>query len=243
MQAQPTTTPRQLDIGVVFSEPMKDPGWFGKCALMGLMMLIPIVGTLNLMGWTKATATRRMAGQEGLPDANLSYVGLGWGLFLAWLPVAGVFFAATVLLAIVVGVGSQLGQAGAALSVSATVLYYVAILVGSLALSVVGPAINFLHIVDDEPWASMLIKRQIEIIKQSGTQYLLLWVAMLLVGLVAQLGVVACFVGMFLTIPYAQAMSGVAVAEFASTLRPPAPPPPMQGNAGGESGAPFGVRI
>lgn len=246
-----TTTrsrPEQLDIGLILAAPSKDPEWLTKCALMGLFMLIPILGGLNLSGWTKAIAQRRADGDTLLPPANLSYIGAGWGLFVAWLPLMLIFMGgmgtlgvAAVGLAIAVD-GDPSGGAGALLLMVVVALYGGIFLVSGLA-TVVGPAVNFLHIVDGERFSSVAFKRQWEIMKEGGTQYLLLFVAVLLAGLVAQLGVLAFFVGIFITAPYAQAMQGVALAEFARILRPKTASFPIDGRVGGASGSPFGVSI
>jgi hypothetical protein len=238
--------PEQLDIGLILAAPSKDPEWLTKCALMGAFMLIPILGGLNLSGWTKAVAERRADGDTLLPPANFSYIGAGWGLFIAWLPLMlilmggmGALGVATVKLATAVDGDPR----GSALLLTFIIALYGGIFLVSGLATVVGPAVNFLHIVDGERFASVAFKRQWEIVKEGGTQYLLLFVAVLLAGLVAQLGVFAFFVGIFITAPYAQAMQGVALAEFARILRPKTASFPIDGRVGGTSGSPFGVAI
>ena len=84
----PTSTSDQFDIGAIMSAPAKDPRWLSTCLVMGLLSLIPVVGALNLSGWSKAIAERD-EGDTSLPEANLSYLGRGWHLLLAWLPLVG----------------------------------------------------------------------------------------------------------------------------------------------------------
>src|SRR5256885_16747502 len=86
----------QLDLGLCITAPTKDPEWLKKCVLMGLMMLIPIAGALNLSGWMRTYAERRMKNEgdrDLLPEANLNYIGAGWRLFLAYLPLVGLLVA------------------------------------------------------------------------------------------------------------------------------------------------------
>jgi hypothetical protein len=251
MPTASNTRPEQLDIGLILAAPAKDPEWLTKCAVMGLIMLIPIVGGLNLSGWTKAIADRRAAGDMLLPPAGLSYIGAGWRLFVAWLPLVfvllgamGTLGAAAVSL-FVAGDrrgGGASGEAELLFIVLVLAMYAVIFAVSGLA-TIVGPAVNFLHIVDGERFASVTFKRQWEVMKEGGTQYLLLFVAVLLAGLVAQLGVLALFVGVFISAPYAQAMQGVAIAEFARVLRPKSASAgfDVDGGIGGTSGSPFGV--
>jgi hypothetical protein len=250
MQQPNTARPEQLDIGLILSAPSKDPEWLTKCLVMGLLTLIPILGGLNMSGWTKAIADARADGDTLLPPANLSYIGRGWRVFVAWLPlmlviVGGMLTLAGGAVALVVNGESNKGMGdGAGLVFMLLMLaMYAGIFVVTGLAAIVGPAVNFLHIVDGERFASIAFRRQWEVMKEGGTQYLLLFVAVLLAGLVAQLGVLALFFGIFITAPYAQAMQGVALAEYARVLRPKAPTFKVDGTVGGSSGTPFGVTL
>lgn len=246
---QTANRPEQLDIGLIISAPSKDPAWLTKCLVMGLFTLIPVVGGLNMSGWTKAIADRRAEGDTLLPPASLSYIGAGWRIFVAWLPLMlvilggiGTLGAAAAALIITAGKGEQDPATELAL-VGVILTMYAGIFVVSGVAAIVGPAVNFLHIVDGERFASVAFKRQWALMKEGGTQYVLLFVAVLLAGLVAQLGVFLLFVGIFVTAPYAQAMQGVALAEYARVLRPKTPSFQVDGRIGGASGMPFGVTV
>jgi hypothetical protein len=250
MQQPNTARPEQLDIGLILSAPSKDPEWLTKCLVMGLLTLIPILGGLNMSGWTKAIADARADGDTTLPPANLSYIGRGWRVFVAWLPlmlviVGGMLTLGGGAVALIVNGESNKGMGdGAGLVFMLLMLaMYAGIFVVTGLAAIVGPAVNFLHIVDGERFASIAFRRQWEVMKEGGTQYLLLFVAVLLAGLVAQLGIFALFFGIFITAPYAQAMQGVALAEYARVLRPKAPTFKVDGTVGGTSGTPFGVTL
>lgn len=237
----------QLDIGLAISAPFKDKEWLKKCALIGLMMMIPIAGAFNMSGWVRAIIERRMAGgpdAEILPEANLSYMGGGWKLFLAYLPLMGVMFVILIGGGVAAGVAAALGkgQAGEQIMVVVFVATYAAIILVAIAISIIGPAITFLHVVEGEPWASMQFKRIWETMRMGGVQYLLLFVALMVAGIVGQLGAFACYVGMFITIPLGQAMGAAAVAEFARLVKMPAPTFPVDGGTGSSSGNPFPVK-
>jgi hypothetical protein len=247
---QTTHRREQFDIGLILSAPAKDPEWVTKCLVMGLLALIPVFGGLNLSGWTKAIADRRADGDTTLPPANLSYIGAGWGVFVAWLPAMLVVLgwmgtlggAAVALLLTNDPDGGGGGDAHVALMMIVLTAYAGIFVVSGLA-AIVGPAVNFLHIVDGERFASIAFRRQWELMKEGGTQYLLLFVAVLVAGLIAQLGLFLLFVGVFITVPYAQAMQGVALAEYARVLRPKSPSFEVDGVVGGASGSPFGVSL
>lgn len=236
----------QLDIGIAIGAPFKDKEWLKKCAVIGLMMLIPIAGALNLSGWMRAIADKRMAGgpdAEILPEANLNYMGAGWRMFLAYLPVMlivfGVMMIGGVAAAVAVAAG---GRGGEDIALGIALVMYAGILVLALGMSIVGPAIVFLHIVEGEPWASFQFRRIWETMRAGGVQYLLLFVAFLVAGMVGQLGALACYVGMFVTIPMGQAMAAAAIAEYAKLVKPQETSWPIEGGLGGSSGTPFSVK-
>lgn len=238
----------QLDIGAIITSPTKDPEWLKKCAIIGLMMLIPIAGALNLSGWMKAIADKHLANapdKDILPEANLNYMGAGWRFFLAYLPVMGIVFLMMMVAGGVVGLAAATGNNRQMESIvlGIVLLFYGAILLFALGMAVVGPAIMFLHIVDGEPWASIQFRRMFEVIKQGGTQYLLLFVAVLVAGMIGQLGVIACYFGLFVTIPFGQAMVARAIADYAKILKPEAAGFKVDGGTGSSSGTPFGVKL
>lgn len=236
----------QLDIGVAIQAPFKDKEWFKKCLLIGLMMLIPIAGALNMSGWMRAIAERRIAGGADaniLPEANLSYIGGGWRLFLAYLPLMAVFMVILFGGGVAAGVAAAAGgKAGEDIMIGVVIITYGAIILLAIAMSVLQPAITYMHIVEGEAWSSMYPKRIWETMRAGGVQYLLLFVALMVAGFVGQIGVFACYLGMFVTIPLGQAMAGAAIAEYARLAKTPATTFPVDGGTGSSSGTPFPVK-
>lgn len=203
-----------LDLGVIIQAPAQDPNWIKKCLLMGLIALfVPIVGALNAMGWMRSYAEARIRGETELPEANFSYIGPGWRIFLMYLPIAGIML----LLYLVVG---GLVAAGAALEIEAlaivgAILGMLLFLPVMLWITVFNPGMLYLHIVHGERWASLRFARQWGLAKLTGTEYLLLWVAFLICGFITQAGMLVCFVGLLVSIPYGYAMQAAAIAEYA----------------------------
>src|SRR5437867_8056098 len=79
-------------LGDSFAWPFRDPEWFNKIVLMGLIGLIPVVGWLQLLGWMLASLDNLRHGWQVLPPAafryatrgiNLSAASLIWGLLVA----------------------------------------------------------------------------------------------------------------------------------------------------------------
>jgi len=72
-------------VGEAFVWPFRDPQWVSKVLVMGLILLIPIVGGINGMGWMLAALRRLRAGDERLPSANFDHLGTGLRLFAVFL--------------------------------------------------------------------------------------------------------------------------------------------------------------
>lgn len=212
---------------------------------MGLFLLVPIAGGLNLSGWMRAISDRHLQDhpdKDILPEANFSYLGAGWRFFLAMLPllaiVLGFFVVAGAGVAVAISSGSRDAEA---VAFGFVMLMYGALLLFSLLMQAVMPAIYVLHLVDDESWASIRFGRMLEIMKEGGTQYVLLFVAVLLAGMISSLGVFACYFGVFITVPLGYAMIAKAVVEFARITRPKSAGFEVPGSVGGSNGSPFGV--
>jgi hypothetical protein len=167
-------------------------------------------------------------------------------MFLAHLPLLGLLMLIVVVGAVCTGASMAIfGKEGAGETAGVLIilLTYLGIFLWSLVLWVIGPAITFLHIVDGEPWASAQFRRIWETMKAGGTQYFLLFLAVFIANMIGQFGIVACYIGMFVTLPLAQAMTGAAIADYAKLVQPPSTSYPIEGGAGGMSGQPFGVKL
>jgi hypothetical protein len=207
-----------LDLGVILQAPMQDKDWLKKCALMGLLtMFIPIVGMLNMLGWMRSYAEARLRGENELPEVGLGYIGAGWRVFLMFLPLAGLIIAAYIIVGIFIGIGAATKID--AIAAIGGILGMLVMLPVGLWMMVFQPAMLYLHIVHGEAWASMRLKDQWALAMKAGTEYLLLWVAFLLCGVIAQAGMIACGVGIIVSMTYGQAMQGAAIAEFARVTK------------------------
>ena len=69
-------------IGDAFAWPFRDPEWVNKILVMGLILLIPVAGGINGLGWMLAALERLRAGDERLPPANFDYLERGFRLFV-----------------------------------------------------------------------------------------------------------------------------------------------------------------
>jgi hypothetical protein len=75
----------ETSVGDAFSWALRDPEWISKLILMGLIGIIPIVGSMQLLGWMLTTLDNLRAGHQVLPRADFRYATRGLSLFLAGL--------------------------------------------------------------------------------------------------------------------------------------------------------------
>ncbi len=201
-----------MDIGEIIKVPFQDKKWLTKSLLMGVFLLIPIAGALNLLGYIKACYQAFHDGKTELPEANLSYIGAGWWLFVAMLPAVG----AIILLVIVFQVlGFVAFKIARGLAGVVGIVSMLAMLAAWLALAVAAPAIIYLHVVKGERWASAKFGEIIALIKADAGVYMMLWLCFLVAGIIGGLGQLACGIGMLVTMPLGYAMQGAALAAFA----------------------------
>lgn len=192
-----------FDIGVVVKSPFLDDKWVSKIIVMGLFALIPIIGGLNLLGYVKACFDQKRADSLDLPEAGLSYIGAGFRIFVAFLPLGILFFLVQGgLSALNSGgfFGSLLGLVGAVLA---------------LGFSLLCPAILYVAVVDDDTAASIRVERLKSVVMRGGAvTYLLLVVTMFGLSAFANAGALVLCIGSVFTTPLAAAMAGAALVEF-----------------------------
>lgn len=130
-----------------FIYPVRDPEWVVKVLIMGLILLIPIVGAINGLGWMLASVDRLRAGDEHLAPANLSHIGRGLRLFAVELVyglgigiVASLAYVPAVLLAVKQGQGTA-DPALIALAILLNLVAFGIVTLGSLAFTFATPAI------------------------------------------------------------------------------------------------------
>lgn len=68
------------------------PEWFARVVITGLIGLIPIVGTINLLGWTLTAADMVRRGWKELPPAGFQYLERGVAPFVVGLVYGVVLF-------------------------------------------------------------------------------------------------------------------------------------------------------
>lgn len=186
---------------------------------MGLILLIPIVGGINGLGWMLTTVDRLRAGEERLPPANLDYIARGFQLFVVYL----VYYVALALIALafylpaVVVLSAQgHGQANWAFVVAGLLLLAGAVGVvtlGGLALTFAMPAI-VLAVDRGGISAGLHLGAVVERARASSINTLIAGLMLIAAGLVGQLGTIACFVGVVFTSAFALTVQAWIIRSY-----------------------------
>jgi hypothetical protein len=202
-----------------FTWPARDHEWLTKILIIGLILLIPIVGAINGIGWMLATLDRLRAGDESLAPANLSYIGRGLRLFVVNLGygLAIVLVAAAVYVpSLLIAANQSQGSANPVLVSLAIVLSLLAFSIatlGSLALNFALPSIVLatdhggisggLHV-------SAVMRRS----RSNVANTLIAGLMLIAAGFVGSLGIILCGIGVLFTSAYALAMQAWIIRSF-----------------------------
>jgi len=202
-----------------FTWPFRDPDWLRKLLIIALTLLIPIVGSINGIGWMLASVDRLRAGEERLAPANLSYLGRGIRLFvveliygLAIVGIALVIYLPALALAIHEGQGT----ADPALITVAILLYLLAFSVTTLLSLGLNFAVPAVVLATDSGGISggLELRAVIRRCRLSLTNTLIAGLMLIAAGFVGSLGIYVCVVGVFFSSAYALAMQAWIIRSF-----------------------------
>jgi hypothetical protein len=202
-----------------FVWPFRDPEWLAKLLIIALILLIPIVGLINGLGWMLASLDRLRAGEERLAPANLTHIGRGIRLFAVQLIyVIGVVVVALVIFipASALAVRQGQGSANAAL-ISAAILFnllgFGAITVLSLGLTFAAPAI-VLATDRGGVGGGIQIGAVVRRSRMNLSHTLIAGLMLIAASFVGSLGIIVCGVGALVTLAYSLAMQAWIIHSF-----------------------------
>ncbi len=208
-------------IGDAFVWPFRDPEWVSKILIMGLILLIPIVGGINGLGWMLAALDRLRAGDQRLPPANFDHLGRGFRLFAVLFVYYLVLIALTAAIYLpAVAIFIQQGQDESSsnpflvsLGLALSLLAFSFITLASLLVTFLLPAIAL--VVDRSGIGAGL--RLVEVLRSaraSLTNTLIAGLMLIAASLIAELGSIACLIGVVFTAAYAFAMQAWIIRSF-----------------------------
>jgi len=218
-------------IGDAFVWPFRDPEWVSKIVIMALIQLIPIVGGIAGLGWMLAALDKLRAGEERLPPANFDNLGRGFRLFVVLFVYYGMLIAiAAAIYLPAVAILIQQGQDESSsspfvvsLGVALSLLAFSFATLGSLVLTFLFPAI-VLAVDRGGIGAGLRLVEVLKNVRASLTNTLIAGLMLIAAGLIAQIGSVACVIGVVFTAAYAFAMQAWIIRSYELGATAPGPP-------------------
>ena len=202
-----------------FVWPVRDPEWVVKVLIIGLILLIPIVGSINGIGWMLSSLDRLRAGDERLAPANLSYLGRGLRLFVVEL-IYGIGIAVLALVvylpAAALAVNQDHGNANVGLIALAVLLNLVAfgiVTLGSLAFTFATPAV-VLATDRGGIGAGVSVGAIWRRCRMSLINTAIAGLMLIAASFVSSLGLIACGIGVLFTSAYALAMQAWIIRSY-----------------------------
>jgi LPXTG-motif cell wall-anchored protein len=207
-------------VGDAFVWPFRDPKWVEKIVVIGLIGLIPIVGTMNNLGWMLAALHRLRDGDEQLPPANFDNLGKGFELFVVFLVYGIVIVAVTAAFFVpaVILLSTQTGSDGN------TVLAIIGVLLLLIAFGVAVVAFLLSYAVragivlafDERGFAGGFdIGAILRRVTSAPTDAVISGLMLLAAGFIGGLGgAVLCLIGSIFTVPYSFAMEAWIVRSY-----------------------------
>jgi hypothetical protein len=231
---------RLVDIGRAFTAFMKDPEWIRKVLLGTLISLIPFIGGIVLLGWGLTIVKNTYEGRDDrLPEWDdfggyLSKGFMAWVGALIWcLPIIVLIVCFSFALAF-----SANSEAATALVVMLSIgAFMVAIIYASLFLPV--PIARYA--VRGEFSAMLDFSGILNEIRR-GIKPLLIALAVWLIaaGIIAPMGLILCFVGVYVTTTISYVMIGHAMGQAYREIDGKGPMPPSQPDLDNPMSPPYG---
>lgn len=201
-----------MDFGKAFTYPFQDADWAKKIIIPGLVAIIPILGGLVLIGWM-LEIIRRVIQQNPTPLPELDFgknLSDGFKGFVIGLVYGIPAIILSIPPAILNGIVANSDNSDAMSWGAVIVMFccYGLLTLYSLLLAVVVPAAYANFVAHDSLGAAFRFSEVFALLRAAPGPYLLLLVGTILSGLIAQLGVIACVIGFFITYAYAMAVDG-----------------------------------
>jgi hypothetical protein len=202
-----------------FTWPFRDPEWLPKLLIIALTLLIPIVGSINGIGWMLASLDRLRAGEERLAPANLTHLGRGVRLFaVEFIYVIGIIVVALVIFVPATALAVQQGQGSAngvliAAAIFLNLLGFSGITLLSVALTFAMPAI-VLATETGGVGGGIRVGAVVRRSRMNLSHTLIAGLMLIAASFIGSLGAVVCGVGALVTSAYALAMQAWIIRSF-----------------------------
>ena len=205
-----------------FSYVFEDKNWLSKILIAGLISLIPIIGQIYLFGWMVEIVRRTKAGRTDiLPTTHFTYfLTLGLKVFVVCL----IYSIPVIILSCILGLMNTSVENSDSSMI--TVIFTGVGCLGSVLTFVVHVAVSLLgtygiiKLADtDQIKACLDFNDAFYTIKDNIGTFIIVELLALVAGLIQSAGIILCFVGAILTVPYGVAITGNLVGQLWDNLK------------------------
>jgi hypothetical protein len=198
-----------MDFGLAFTFPFKDPDWFKKIAIIGLVGLIPIIGQLVLFGWAFQIAQRVIRGEHApLPELDFGeQLTKGFQTWLIYLVYALPIIIITIPLAVVDSLATSANGSNDSIILALSLCCGAVIFLYGIFMAFVVPAAIGRFADKGNFGAAFQFANVFALVRSAPAAYLMVLLGYLLSGLIAPAGSILCVIGVVLTLAYAQAVT------------------------------------
>lgn len=202
-----------------FAWPVRDREWVVKVLVIGLLLLVPVAGVMNGIGWMLASLDRLRSGEEHLPPANFTYVGRGARLFVVELVYAlalAVIWALIFSPAVAILSREGNGPLNAGLASAGVLLNVVSYGFLTLATVVLNFALPSIILATERGGVrgGLQVRDVVSRARTSLTNTVMAGLMLVAAGFVGSLGFLICCVGLLFTTAYSLAMQAWIVRCF-----------------------------
>lgn len=206
-----------MEFGKAFSYVFEDPDWLKKIGIAALVSLIPLVGQIIALGWS-LEVTRRLIRREPalLPDWSDFGGHLIRGLQVF---VIGLVYALPVILVsacqqtIPLLMGNNSDDTVTSIILVLSICFSCVILIYSIFLGLVLPAAIGNFAATDQLGAGFRFGEVFGLVRAAPAAYVIVLLASIVSGIVASLGIILCFIGVFLTSAYAYTVNAHFIGQ------------------------------
>ncbi|RRR69531.1 MAG: DUF4013 domain-containing protein [Candidatus Viridilinea halotolerans] len=216
-----------MDLGKAFSYPFDDDQWVTSILICGVLIFVPIVGWLMIGGYA-LEAARNVASGNPRPLPKWENYGeklrLGFNGFLIAIVYAIPIIILSVLMACFPMFGAATGSEEAVGMMMLLVFFclFPLIFIISLAIQPLILAATARYLQTNSLGAAFQVSDVVAMVRGDLGGWFILWLLQILCSLVAQAGGVV-IIGIFFTIPYAQAVFGHLLGQKLIQLQGQAP--------------------
>ncbi|HOA22044.1 MAG TPA: DUF4013 domain-containing protein [Anaerolineaceae bacterium] len=197
-----------MNFGKAFTYIFDDPKWLDKIIIPILFSLIPVVGMFVLMGYVLRTTRNVAEGVEyPLPQCDFGDdLALGFKFFVVNLVYAAIPLLLGLLM-IPLGIAADNSASTPVLPIIVIILITFLLVLYGIAWSLIMPVVQANFAVKGTIAAGIDIKTIFKMFMKNISAWLLVFAGLIVAGIIAPLGSIALFIGVFITSMYAQLMT------------------------------------